>query len=142
MHIPDCRKGEGLYNEKYLTDKDKEFIHGFDKGVEAVLNMFCNLEVYESELLDADFNVRKVDGMALTKQFDDCSTFDEKDYECLPKEEFDKLNDRTKLMCVLMQSIAGWAENERNSFIISFVDNTDTEILEANQKNYEASQQA
>ena len=137
MHIPDCRKGEGLYNEKYLTDKDKQFIQGFDKGVEAVLNMFCNLEVYQDELLDADFNVRKVDEMALTKQFDDCQTFDEKDYECLPEEEFDKLDDRTKLMCILMQSIADWAEGERNNIITSMIDNTDTVVLEENQKKYE-----
>lgn len=52
-YIPDCRTDE-YYNEKYLKDKDAEFIRGFDYAVENMLNIFNNLDVYPDveELLD------------------------------------------------------------------------------------------
>ena len=36
-----------------------------------------------------------------------------------------------------MQSIADWAETERNNIITSFIDNTDTTVLEENKKKAE-----
>lgn len=52
-YIPDCRT-DPAYNEKFLNDKDKEFIRGYDYAVDCILNLFTNLEVFPDfeELLD------------------------------------------------------------------------------------------
>lgn len=142
MEIPDCRKGTGLYNAKYLNKEDKGFVAGFDAGVETVINFFNNLHIYMEDLLEADFNVKKVDETAVMKQYDDCmSRLSDEDTEgkqdCLSEEDFEKLNDRTKLMCVLMYCIADWSEMERNSVITSFIDRMSEEELEVNKAKYE-----
>lgn len=45
-YIPDCRTDE-YYNQKYLNEKDKEFIAGYDWAVEQIVNMIeNNIETY------------------------------------------------------------------------------------------------
>lgn len=45
-YIPDCREDE-VYNEKYLVDRDKQFVDGYDWCLEcAVDNFWENLDVY------------------------------------------------------------------------------------------------
>lgn len=38
-YIPDCRTDE-YYNQKYLNEKDAEFIKGYDYAVEQIKNLF------------------------------------------------------------------------------------------------------
>ena len=64
MHIPDCRSDEA-YNEKYLNDRDARFISGYDFAVEAVANIFNNLNVYpDFEDLLTDNKAIIIDGKA------------------------------------------------------------------------------
>lgn len=44
-YFPDCRTDE-YYNEKYLNEKDKEFVNGFDWCVEQVVCAFENIDEY------------------------------------------------------------------------------------------------
>lgn len=53
-YIPDCREGE-YYNQKYLNEKDKQFVAGFDWAVERISELFRgNINVFPEleELLD------------------------------------------------------------------------------------------
>ena len=43
--IPDCRTDEN-YNQKYLNEKDSDFLAGYDWAVKEIMNMFNNLEFY------------------------------------------------------------------------------------------------
>lgn len=46
MIVPDCRTDEA-YNEKYLNDRDKEFVSGYDWAVREIAeSFFSNLEIY------------------------------------------------------------------------------------------------
>lgn len=48
-YIPDCRNDEN-YNQKYLNDKDREFVRGYDWCTEEVVdNFFNNMDVYFDE---------------------------------------------------------------------------------------------
>ena len=51
--IPDCRTDK-YYNEKYLDQKDADFVKGYDWAVEQIQNMFNNLKCYPDleQLLD------------------------------------------------------------------------------------------
>ena len=40
-YIPDCRKDE-YYNQKYLNEKDSEFVRGFDWCAEIAMDNFFN----------------------------------------------------------------------------------------------------
>lgn len=142
-YIPDCRKGnDGLYNEKYINKENKEFVRGFDYALETILNMFSNLETYTNEFLDADFNIRKVNDGAVSKQYDDCLNKDEKAEETFTKEDFNKANQQTQLVTTLMYCIADWHEMERNQLLVSMIDGTPTDILEKNKAEYEEQQKA
>lgn len=44
-HIPDCRTDE-YYNQKYLKQRDADFVAGYDYALEQVQNLFSNLECY------------------------------------------------------------------------------------------------
>ena len=51
-YIPDCRKDD-TYNQKYLSDSDKNFIGGYDFCTEhAIDNAFANLDTWEHDDLD------------------------------------------------------------------------------------------
>lgn len=48
-YFPDCRTDEN-YNEKYLNDRDKEYLEGFDWCVKTVLEPFTdNINIYKDE---------------------------------------------------------------------------------------------
>lgn len=48
-YIPDCRT-DTVYNEKYLNEKDKEYLEGFDWCVKTVLESFVdNINIYRDE---------------------------------------------------------------------------------------------
>ena len=60
MNHPDCRTDEN-YNEKYLNEKDKEYMAGFDCGIETIvcmiegnLDTFPELEAAMSEQTQND----------------------------------------------------------------------------------------
>ena len=64
MILPDCRTDEN-YNEKYLNEKDKEYIAGYDWAVKEIATFFANLDVYpEVEDILADNKAVIVEGKA------------------------------------------------------------------------------
>ena len=63
-YIPDCRTDEN-YNEKYLNEKDKLFIAGYDWAVNEMSIFFDNLNVYpEVETILADDTAIITEGKA------------------------------------------------------------------------------
>lgn len=45
-YFPNCRTDE-YYNDKYLNEKDKEFIAGYDWAIEnAIKTFFANIDIY------------------------------------------------------------------------------------------------
>lgn len=67
-YIPDCRTDEN-YNERYLNEKDKEFVKGYDWAVETVLNILNNADVYPdfADLLDPNKALVNVDKAEIVK---------------------------------------------------------------------------
>ena len=45
-YIPDCRTDE-IYNQKFLTGSDKQFVRGFNWCVEAAVENFFNSDMFE-----------------------------------------------------------------------------------------------
>lgn len=45
-YIPDCRTDD-TYNERYLNDKDKEFVMGFDWCVETAVDTFFDNDMFD-----------------------------------------------------------------------------------------------
>lgn len=135
-HIPDCRKGEGLYNENYLNNTDKEFIKGYDKAFEDILNMFNNMDIYTDEFLESDFNVHKVNDGLVARQYDVC-VYKESEPEGLREEreaDFNKANPQTQTILKMMECLTDWYEGERNERITAMIDNMSEQELEANKE--------
>lgn len=100
-YIPDCRTDEN-YNEKYLNDKDKEFVAGFDWATEQMQNLYHNLDTYER-----DMNITGED-MNIIRYLKNHKDTREKFFECL----------------------ADWIEMARDEMITSMIDNMDDEEYE------------
>lgn len=94
-YIPNCRNDK-YYNQKYLDDKDAEFIAGFDWCTNMVVaNFFYNMEVF-------DFVV------------DGCDVDLELFFSNHPE-----IKERFK------ENILEWIEMERDTLITSMLDNMD-----------------
>lgn len=59
-YIPDTRSDD-YYNEKYLKEKDKEFIKGYDYAVNSSFEFFLeNLDAFDFEVDGEDINIGKI----------------------------------------------------------------------------------
>lgn len=59
-YIPDTREDED-YNEKYLNEKDTEFIKGFDYAVNDALDSFFNLiDDFDFDVDGEDIDIGKI----------------------------------------------------------------------------------
>lgn len=59
-YIPDTKKDD-YYNEKYLKEKDKDFIKGFDYAVNQSLQFFLeNIDAYDFDVEGEDINIGKI----------------------------------------------------------------------------------
>ena len=67
-YIPDCRTDD-FYNEKYLNEKDKEFLKGYDYAVEQALNLLNNADVYPDfdDLLNPNKSLVNTDKKEIVK---------------------------------------------------------------------------
>lgn len=68
--IPDCRTDE-YYNQKYLTQRDKDFIAGYDYAVDQILNLIeYNTDIFPElhDLLDFHKAVACVDKVKIVKE--------------------------------------------------------------------------
>lgn len=55
-YIPNVRTDED-YNDKYLAEKDKDIIKGYDLATETIDSFFDNLETYDFEVDGEDIDI-------------------------------------------------------------------------------------
>lgn len=114
--IPDCRTDE-YYNQKYLNEKDSEFIRGFDWCAEMAMdNFFNNIEDFFSNdsyvMHTLNTEIPEVDH----EKYDWSNSFIEEDTEIrVIKTYLDRLR----------ASMIYWVENHRDELITSMIDGMD-----------------
>lgn len=108
-YIPDCRV-DTEYNQKYLTEQDRDRVCGFDMAVDAIDCFFYNLDVYEEELNIAGEDINLVRFLENHREIAD-----------------------TWKDCVFH-----WLEKERNGMIVSMIDQMDEEEYENRKAKIEA----
>lgn len=122
-YIPDCRKDE-YYNQKYLTEQDKEFVRGFDWCTEQVVdNFFDNFDDCESDYLNVYLNKEVPDYMQEEYQMENSFPYsrDEPEYE--------NRKIVTYLDYIRFQ-LLGWIERCRNELVVSMLDDVSDEDYE------------
>lgn len=98
-YIPDCRT-DNNYNEKYLNEKDREYLEGFDWCVKTVLESFTdNMNIYKDEF--------DINGVALNLAW-----FLENNQEVAEK---------------LKECMIHFSEMERNTLITAMIEGMDEE---------------
>ena len=120
-YTPDCRNDES-YNQRFLGDKDKEFIRGFDWcAEEAVDNFFDNhYDDDTGEYLDHILTQQVPEH--LRKMYTMEHTFDDRADEERTVETYADL---------IRFELLRWIETERNELITSMIDSmSDEEYVE------------
>ena len=123
--IPDCRTDE-YYNQKYLNQRDKAELFGFDYCTEcAVDNFFDNLDNY----FDEETYLGHVLNEELPESMQEEYTME---FSFFRAEEH-KSEDRTckTYADLLRMRILEWIEMERDEVITSMIENMDDEEYEA-----------
>ena len=114
IRIPDCRTDE-FYNEKYLNEKDMEFISGFDYVTEfAVSAFFYNAEVYDDVFKSIGLNPRFIDTDTVT---DDNKLINE-----LTADDVCNMTKETLIFKAFRESMLHCIEMQRNITITSAID--------------------
>lgn len=118
MRVPNART-DANYNQKYLNEKDKEFLNGFDWCVKtAVDNFFNNLDVHFSE----DSHIMHMLNEELPAKF----LIVGEDEESEIKTYLDLIRAR----------LLDWIEKKRDELIMSMIDNmSEEEYAEMRAKN-------
>lgn len=92
MYLPNVREDEA-YNQKYLTEKDKTFLDGYDFAVEKVLGTaFANLDNYSLVADGEDIDLGRI------------------------------LENHPKLTAKLEEAMQDYFESERNELVVSMID--------------------
>lgn len=114
-YIPDCRKDE-YYNQKYLNEKDSEFIRGFDWCAEMAMdNFFNNID---------DFFER--DSYIMHILNEEIPETDHEEY--VMESSFDGTEEKRTIKTYLDKIRAyliDWVEGERDQLITSMIDDMD-----------------
>lgn len=133
--IPNCRTHE-YYNQKYLNQKDKEFISGYDWCVEmAVDNFFDNNYDHDDEgYLEHILAQELPECMKQTYEME--NTFREEG-----EPETEERETKTYADLLRMQ-ILEWIEMERSRLITSMIDNMSEEDYNANKEKADAEGQS
>lgn len=122
-YIPDCRTDED-YNEKYLNEKDFQFVRGYDWAVEQVIdNFFDNIEVTESDYLMSVLNEELPD--YLVQKYEVPASYKgeaEQEYETRTAKTYGDL---------LRMNLLRWAECGRDELITSMIDGMSDEEYQA-----------
>jgi hypothetical protein len=115
-YIPDCREDE-VYNEKYLVDRDKQFVDGYDWCLEcAVDNFWDNLGVY----FGIDSAVRFFLDQKLPEKMRDEYEVEWKyfgaDGDASSTRKVETIGD------LLRSNMLDWVERQRNELITGMID--------------------
>lgn len=116
-YIPDCRTDDN-YNQKYLNDQDREFLHGFDWAVEMAVDNFFDNNMFE--LQDAESYLGHILCEKLPNEM-------QKEYEMeftFPIEESRKTENRKieTYADLIRMKLLEWIEMERDELITSMID--------------------
>lgn len=122
-YIPDCRTDE-YYNEKYLNDKDKEFVAGFDWCVEMAVDNFFNNEMNGLTFPETYLGhiLSKKLPEDLQKEYEMEYTFNDLKTEIRKVETYADL---------IRAKILEWIETQRDELITSMIDNMNDDEYEA-----------
>ena len=114
-YIPDCRKDE-YYNQKYLNEKDSEFVRGFDWCAEIAMdNFFNNID---------DFFER--DSYIMHILNEEIPEMDHEEY--VMESSFDGTEEKRTIKTYLDKIRAyliDWVEGHRDELITSMIDGMD-----------------
>jgi hypothetical protein len=115
-YIPDTRTDK-YYNQKYLNDKDREFIRGFDWCLENAVDIFfdniSDLGDYEDSYLEHVLNAEVPESLK-----------DEYELEYT----FSDVKETRKIVTYadyLRSKLLDWVESERDQLITSMIDGMD-----------------
>ena len=112
MLFPDCRNDD-VYNERFLEDRDEQFIQGFDLVFSEVINLIAdNLDSYDQELTEL------------------CPEgYEPEEDEAFSKREdlYEILEDNKEIICAIIKD---WLENVRNEVITSSIDDYSEETFD------------
>lgn len=120
MMMHDCRRDES-YNQKYLDDKDTEFLNGFDWAVEQAIDNFFNNEMGGLEDEDAYLGHILCERLPKSMQEEYTMEFasrDDEERKCVSYAD------------LVRMEILTWAEGIRNELITSMLDNYGEEKYE------------
>lgn len=116
-YIPDCRK-DRYYNQKYLNEKDKKFLAGFDWAVEMALDNF-----FDNNYLNG-FNDDEFITHELLQELPEC----EKGKYTIEFDFLDRKEEEREVNTIIDEvrmEILNWAESERDMLITSMIDGMD-----------------
>lgn len=134
-YIPNCRTDEN-YNQKYLNQKDKEFISGYDWCVEQVVdNFFDNNydhddEGYLEHILAQELPECMKDNYEMEAGTDENG-----------QRKYEEREVKTYADLLRMQILA-WVETERDELITSMIDDMSEEEYNANKEKADAEGQS
>lgn len=122
-YIPDCREDE-VYNEKYLADRDKQFVDGYDWCLECAVDSFWdNLGVY----FGGDSAVRFFLDQKLPEEMQDEYEVEWKyfgtDGDTASTRKVETIGD------LLRSNMLDWVERHRNELITGMIDNMEPDKL-------------
>ena len=121
-YIPDCRNDES-YNQKFLGDKGKEFIRGFDWcAEEAVDNFFDNNYDYDDGTEIAHFLNQKVPECLREKYVMEYTFGDRPDEERTVENYSD----------LIRAELLHWIEMQRNEMITGMIDSMSVDEYASN----------
>lgn len=124
-YIPDCRNDEN-YNEKYLNEKDAEFVKGYDWCAEEVAdNFFNNINVY----FEDDSHLMHI----LNEEMPESMQYEEDVEYRFGQREKETRKVKTYLD-MLRSKLQDWIESERDELIVSMIDNMDDEEYKKNKR--------
>lgn len=113
-YIPDCRTDE-VYNFKNLTDKDKEFVNGFDWCLEMAVDNFFDNDMFD--LADKETYLGHLLCEELPEEMQD-------EYEI--EYSFGDRKSETRVIKtyadLIRSKILDWVEMERDELITSMID--------------------
>lgn len=121
-YIPDCRNDEA-YNQKYLNQRDKDEIFGYDWCTEMVVDMFFD----NLELIDNDYVVHLLET--------ELPEYEREEYDWIPTIDKDREPEKREVRTIadlIRSTLLDYIESSRDEVITSMIDNMDDDEYEAN----------
>ncbi len=121
-HIPNVRTDEN-YNQKFLNERDRDFLHGFDWATEMAVDNFFDNDMFD--LMDADSYIGHILNEKLPEELRDQYTME----FAFNGREDEERNVETYADLIRMKLLE-WIEMERNELVTSTLDGYDEDEYE------------